>query len=177
LHEQISFELNFKVFVEKSNIRTKDIEFFHLFSVAFFLIFTLSAFSTFYMLSMKSDAIFRLIESIHWVMLSSLGVFFLCYLTESTKNAIGDCSQFLMSLYSTEADASENINHKVDVCLPFCILLTFCLFACERIPHFCSMNHHLSILSSKMLNRIRTKLEQKAEGFVFYCCAFIFFFF
>jgi hypothetical protein len=87
------------------------------------------------MLTMKIDAIFQLIESIHYVMLSSFGVFTLCYLTESTKNAIGNCSQFLISLYSTEVDACENINQKVDVC---------CLFACERISSLTLFNESSS---------------------------------
>lgn len=137
--------------------------------VAFFLMFTLSAFNVFYMLTMRISAIFQLIESIHNVMLSSFGIFSLCYLTDSTKNAIGDCSQFLISLYSTEVDACENINQKVDVC----ILLTFLLIRMWKnfLAHFVQW-----IIIFHFFHATQTTTMMKIERIFFYCCAFHIFF-
>lgn len=94
-----------------------DVAFLFLIAVAFFLMFTLNAFRTFYMLSIKSEAIFRLIESAHWLALTSSGILALCYLTESTRSVIGDCSHLLISLYSKNAESCASINHKLDVCM------------------------------------------------------------
>lgn len=151
---------SFFLFMRRLNRAKSDKTFFHPFwlahffifsffiAVAFFLIFTLNAFRTFYMLSIKSDAIFRLIESTHWLVLTSVGIFALCYLSETTRSAIGDCSQLLISLYSTNVESCGSINHKLDVCIyAYRILLTFFPPAsvdCEKSLSFafCSMNHH-----------------------------------
>lgn len=83
------------------------------FAGTIFLFFTLNAFCTFFMLTMKSFTIFQLIEKVQWVLLSALGIFALCLSTESTNKAISDCTTLLSSAYSH--DALESINHKADV--------------------------------------------------------------
>lgn len=109
------------VWTAKKAAKSDKISFFFdvafLIAVAFFLMFTLNAFRTFYMLSIKSEAIFRLIESAHWLALTTSGILALCYLTESTRSVIGDCSHLLISLYSKNAESCASINHKLDVCM------------------------------------------------------------
>lgn len=79
-----------------------------------FLFFTLNAFCTFYMLSLKSFAIFQLIEKANWIFLSGFGVFSLCISAETTNKAINDCTTLLNAMFSH--DACESINQKLDVC-------------------------------------------------------------
>lgn len=79
-----------------------------------FLFFTLNAFCSFYMLSLKTFTIFQLIEKANWIFLSAFGIFSLCFSTETTNKAITDCTTLLNTIYSH--DACENINHQVEVC-------------------------------------------------------------
>ena len=79
-----------------------------------FLFFTLNAFCSFYMLSLKTFTIFQLIEKANWIFLSAFGIFSLCFSTETTNKAITDCTTLLNTMYSH--DACENINHQVEVC-------------------------------------------------------------
>lgn len=125
-----------------------------------FLLFTLNAFCTFYLLSMKSFAIFQLIEKAHWVLLSAFGIFSLCSSTESTTKAITDCAALVSSTYAD--DASEGINHKVEVCF-------------HRISLFLSLCYRWFVFNSILvcyvsIHRLKSSL-QRLSSKASHCCS------
>lgn len=124
-----------------------------------FLFFTLNAFCSFYMLSLKTFTIFQLIEKTNWIFLSAFGIFSLCFSTETTNKAITDCTTLLNTMYSYADD--ESINHKVEVCRKIHGYAAF-----KQIP-ICAMN--LSFFHRKLFsifvvhsNRLKSFLQRSS---------------
>lgn len=137
-----------------------------------FLFFTLNAFCSFYMLSLKTFTIFQLIERANWILLSAFGIFALCLSSETTNKAITDCTTLLNTMYSHDGD--ENINHKVKVrwnhvytrkCAEKSF---FCPFQPARWIIFNKAFFFL-LASSKQIEIIFTKIIIQSESFVFTC--------
>lgn len=108
-------------------------------------------------------------------MLTSVGIFLLCYLTEATNSVIDDCSALLISFYSTNAESCACINHKLDVCMftVSCYNIFLLIHSSVKNLSFslCSMNH---LEKSRKSSKNESWAEQTRETFFyiifFYLC-------